>query len=156
MLYFLLTGLVLSIPAIEELPGGEFAAAIVDMASGEVLASTGEGLFLVGDGMPFAGVPCTVSLDEAVDSLSSLYSVSTDLSCLPASPEMGDGLTADVAGGWELHGWVDTGEGYRSFLLIARSKEGRDLGLVLLSRDLCCPGKADLAMMLLWNAAEGL
>jgi hypothetical protein len=68
---------------------------------------------------------------------------------------MGQGRAAEVAQGWELHGWVDTGVGYRNFLLIARSSDDTDIGLVLLSRGLCCPGKADLALMLLWQAMDG-
>ncbi len=55
-----------------------------------------------------------------------------------------------------LSGWVDSGENHKTFALIAISPEGRELGLILLSDDLCCEEKGDLAMMLLWEAAQQL
>ena len=157
MLLATVAGLFLSIPSIEELPGGEFGAVAVELSSCEILAWTLEGddLFHVGDGMPFPDAPCTVSLKEAMGFLYAAYLESPDLSSIPESPDLGEGRAADLAPGGGIHGWVDTGDGYRNFMIVARSGEGRDIGLILLSRELCCPGKADLALMLLWQAAEG-
>lgn len=157
MPYVLLAGLVLSIPAIEELPGGEFGAVAVDLQSCEILSWTleGDSLFYAGEGMPFPDVPCTVSLNEAMGFLCSVCADSPDLSNIPASPDMGEGRASELAHDQDILGWVDTGDGYRNFLLVARSRDGRDIGLVLMSRELCCPGKADLALMLLWQTVEG-
>jgi hypothetical protein len=157
MPYVLLAGLVFSIPAIEELPGGEFGAVAFDMQSCDILAWTlkGDSLFYAGEGMPFPDAPCTVSLREAMGFLCSACAGSPDLSDIPGSPDMGEGRASEVAQEWDLRGWVDTGEGYRNFLLVARSQDGRNIGLVLMSRELCCPGKADLALTLLWQTVEG-
>ncbi len=72
------------------------------------------------------------------------------------NPDMGDGQAASVAEGWDLYGWVDSGESHKTFVLIAISPEERELGLILLSADLCCEEKGDLAMMLLWETASQL
>ena len=70
------------------------------------------------------------------------------------NPDMGSGQASSIGEGWDLYGWVDSGEDHKTFALIAISPEGRELGFVLLSDDLCCEEKGDLAMMLLWEAAQ--
>ncbi len=223
-----------SIPSIEELSGGEFTAAVIDLETGDVLASTGSGIFPLDDPdlFMFAYVvelmqnnivsPDTiVGRDETLTdrlrrtfegnreaagramwavgleslstwvaasgmndtelhdvqllwagapetdpSLSSRQDVARALQIIhrgiymPAvieileSPDMGEGQAASVGEGWDLYGWVDSGENHKTFALIAISPEGRELGLILLSDDLCCEEKGDLAMMLLWEAAQ--
>ncbi len=99
-----------------------------------------------------------ISLDTAAHLLTYIYSQIDDpfFRLLISNPDMGDGQAAEVAEGWDLYGWVDAGESHKSFVLIARSPEGRNLGLVLLSSELCCESKGDLAMNLLWQEAQGL
>lgn len=155
MLCLLMTGLLAAIPAIEELPGGEFAAMAADLSAGSVLAFTGEGSYPVGEGFLRAAGPCTTTVKAAFSRLEGLYREGDGIGGMPAGPDLGDGQAAEVAPGWELYGWVDDGEGCRNFALVARSPSGRDIALVLLNRELCCPGKADLALMMLWRAAEG-
>jgi hypothetical protein len=70
------------------------------------------------------------------------------------APEMGDAQASTVAEGWDLYGWVDSGSQHKTFMLIARHPDGTDIGLILLSKDLCCEEKADLALMLMWEAVE--
>lgn len=72
------------------------------------------------------------------------------------NPDMGEGQASSIGEDWDLYGWVDSGEDHKTFALIAVSPEGRELGFILLSDDLCCEEKGDLAMMLLWEAAQGL
>ncbi|NOQ21307.1 MAG: hypothetical protein GQ565_01480 [Candidatus Aegiribacteria sp.] len=72
------------------------------------------------------------------------------------NPDMGEGQASGVGAGWDLYGWADSGENHKTFALIAISPEGRELGFILLSDDLCCNEKGDLAMMLLWEAAQQL
>lgn len=226
----------MAIPAIDELPGGDFAAAVMDMHTGEVLASTGSGVFPLDDPDIFMlayvvemmndgvmDLERIVGRDESIadrfrlglmgnreaagramwivgletlnswvaekgmsdtelhdiqllwegapvtePSMSSLADLLADLRIIYSGieissvryilgdPDMGDGQAAGVGEGWTLYGWVDSGEDHKTFALIARSASGRDLGLVLLSDDLCCEEKGDLAMMLLWNAAKEL
>lgn len=225
-----------SIPAIEELQGGEFAASVVDLQTGEVLLSTGSGLFPVDDpdifmlayvvelmrenivspdtivgrdetviqrlvrtfhgnreaagramwavgleslsawvaanGMTdtelhdiqllWAGAPETdPTMSSTGDIAGALQIIHSGMN-MPAvkeiieNPNMGDGQASSVAEGWDLYGWVDSGVDHKTFVLIAISPEGRELGFILLSDDLCCEEKGDLAMMLLWQAASQL
>lgn len=140
MLQLLMAGMVLSIPAIDSLPGGEFTAAVVDLETGRILASTG------GD---------DAALDCALTVLSFIY-CGVDIPAVRwmcSSPDLGEGQASSVAAGRDLYGLVEEGPEYRNFILIALSPSGRDLGLVLLSDELCCGGKADLALMLLWEEA---
>ena len=78
-----------------------------------------------------------------------------EISLLLESPDLGDGQASLVGDGAYLYGIVETGSDHRLFILLSR-REDPDLGLVLLDRNLCCPGKADLALMLLWDAATAL
>lgn len=140
MLSLLMAGLVLSIPAIDSLPGGEFTAAVVDLGTGRVLASTGEG---------------DPAMDTALTVLGFIYS-GVDIPAVRwiySRPDLGEGQASSVGEGWDLYGLVEEGPEYRNFILMALSPAGRDLGLVLLSDELCCGGKADLALMLLWEEA---
>lgn len=140
MLPLLLAGLVLSIPAIDRLPGGQFTAAVVDLETGRMLASTGED---------------DAAMDCALAVLGFIYS-GVDIPAVRwicSRPDLGEGQAASVGEGWDLYGLVEEGPGYRNFILMALSPSGRDLGLVLLSEELCCGGKADLALMLLWQEA---
>ena len=226
----------MAIPSIDELPGGEFAAAVMDMETGEVLASTGSGVFPLDDPdifmlayvvemmqegiitpetlvgrdetvadrmrMALSGnreaagrAMWTVGLEtlsawvaeagmgntelhdvqllwpgapETDPSLSTLQDVLAALRVIYSGidmtavrfiiedPEMGEGQASDVGEGCDLYGWVDAGAAHKTFILIARQPSGRDLGLVLLSDELCCEEKGDLAMMLLWQEAQGL
>jgi len=225
-----------SIPAIEELSGGEFAATVIDLQTGEVLTSTGGGSFPVDDPDIFMlayvvelmqdnsiSLDTIVGRDETIadrfrwafhgnreaagramwivglESLSAWVTASgmedTELhdiqffwpgapSANPSmsspqdiarvlqiihsgmnmlsvreileKPDMGDGQASSIAEGWDLYGWVDSGVDHKTFVLIAMSPEGRELGLILLCDDLCCEEKGDLAMMLLWQAAAQL
>ncbi|OPL19741.1 MAG: hypothetical protein AVO35_01840 [Candidatus Aegiribacteria sp. MLS_C] len=151
-----MTWLIAVIPAIDELPGGEFAAVAADLSSDSVLVFTGEGSYPVGKGFLRAAGPCTITVKAALSRLEGLYRDGEGIGGFPAGPDLGDGQAAEVAPGWELYGWVDAGEDHKTFALIARSPSGRDIALVLLNRRLCCPGKADLALMMLWRAAESL
>ncbi len=72
------------------------------------------------------------------------------------NPDMGEGQASSIGEGWDLYGWVDSGEDHKTFALIAISPEGRELGFILLCDDLCCEEKGDLAMMLLWEAVQEL
>lgn len=67
-------------------------------------------------------------------------------------PDMGEGQAAEVGSEWDLHGWVDEGTAHKTFILIAQGSGGNDFGLILLADELCCTGKADLAMLLLWES----
>jgi hypothetical protein len=223
-----------SIPAIDKLAGGEFAAAVIDLNTGNVLASTGSGSFplddpdlfmlaytvelmqnnvispdtIVGrdetmtdrfrrafDGnreaagramwavgleslsawvdangmedtelhdvqLQWAGAPETSpSMSTRQDVARALQIIHTGI-YMPAvieileNPDMGEGQASSIAENCDLYGWVDSGANHKTFVLIAISPEGRELGLVLLSKDLCCEEKGDLAMMLLWKAAQ--
>ncbi|MEN8207706.1 MAG: hypothetical protein ABFR50_00490 [Candidatus Fermentibacteria bacterium] len=225
-----------SIPAIEELTGGEFTASVIDLQTGEVLTSTGSGAFPLDDPDIFmlayvvelmqqdiVSPDAIVGREETVadrfrrafrgnreaagramwsvglESLSAwvasngmtdteLHDVQllwdgapeTDPSMstpedvaralriihsgmnmssvrdILENPQMGTGQASSIAEGWDLYGWVDSGASHKSFVLITVSPEGRELGLILLSKDLCCEEKGDLAMMLLWQAAAQL
>ena len=222
-----------SLSAIDDLEGGDFGAAVIDLNSGAVLASTGSGIYPINDpdvillayavelmqegvirpdtivgreetfsqmlSVAFQGnkeaaarAMWTIGLEslsswaaskgftdtelhdvqlewegapETEPSLSSLDDVTEALMIIhngmdmPAvreimgEPDMGEAQASSVGEGWDLYGWVDTGSEHKTFLMIARSPEGIDLGLVVLTRDLCCEQKGDLAMMLLWEAA---
>ena len=225
-----------SIPAIEELSGGEFAASVIDLQTGEVLLSTGNGSFPVDDpdifmlayvvelmqenivspdtivgrdetvtdrfqrafhgnreaagramwavgleslsawvaanGMAdtelhdiqllWAGAPetdPTMSSTEDIARALRIIHSGMDMSAVREIieyPDMGEGQASSIGEGWDLYGWVDSGENHKTFVLIAVSPEGRELGFILLCDDLCCEEKGDLAMMLLWQAAEQL
>jgi len=225
-----------SIPAIEELSGGSFAASVIDLRTGEVLISTGNGTFPVDDPDIFMlayvvellqdnniSLDTIVGRDETIadrfrwafhgnreaagramwivgleslsawvaasgmedtelhdiqflwpgapatnPSMSSWQDVTVALQIINTgmdipsvreileNPEMGEGQASSIGEGWDLYGWVDSGENHKTFILIAMSSEGRELGFILLSNDLCCEEKGDLAMMLLWEAAQEL
>jgi hypothetical protein len=225
-----------SIPSIDELAGGEFAAVIIDLETGDILSSTGNGSFPLDDpdifmlaytvelmqnnvvspdtivgrdetmvdrfrwafhgnreaagramwavgleslsawaaasGMEdtelhdiqlqWAGAPETnPSISTREDVARALRIVHSGLNMpgvveIIENPDMGEGQASAVAEGWDLYGWVDSGENHKTFALIAISPEGRELGFVLLSKDISCEEKGDLAMMLLWNAAGQL
>ncbi len=225
-----------SIPAIEELPGGEFAASVIDLQTGEVLLSTGSGTFPVNDpdifmlaytvellrenivspdtivgrdetfvdrfrrafhgnreaagramwavgleslsawvaanGMTdtelhdiqllWAGAPETdPSMSSTGDIAEALQIIHSGMNMsavrdIIENPDMGEGQASSIGEGWDLYGWVDSGENHKTFALIALSPEGRELGFILLCDDLCCEEKGDLAMMLLWDAAAQL
>lgn len=225
-----------SIPAIEELSGGEFSASVIDLETGMVLASTGSGSFPLDDpdifmlayvvelmqenivspdtivgrdetvaerfrrafhgnreaagramwtvgleslsawavarGMEdtelhdiqllWTGAPETdPSMSSGEDVIRALQIIHSGMN-MPAimdileNPDMGEGQASSVGEGWDLYGWVDSGHNHKTFVLIAISPGGRELGFVLLSDDLCCEEKGDLAMMLLWEAAQQL
>ncbi len=225
-----------SIPAIEELTGGEFAASVIDLQTGEVLLSTGSGSFPLDDpdifmlayvvelmqdnsillstevgrdetiadrfmwafhgnreaagramwivgleslsawvaasgmedtelhdiqllwpGAPAVN-PSMSSTDDVARALQIIHS-GMNMSAVTEileNPDMGEGQASSIAEGWDLYGLVDSGENHKSFVLIAVSPEGKKLGLIILSDDLCCEEKGDLAMMLLWDAAAQL
>ena len=170
---------ILPIPALEELPGIRLSALVIDLPSGNPVALSGEGVF------PF-DIPEVFILAHAidimrVDSVAFVMSqeIETVSSCTAEdvaralqiihsgmnmsvvmevleNPDMGEGQASSIAEGWDLYGWVDSGENHKSFVLIAISPDGRELGFILLSDDLCCEEKGDLAMMLLWEAASQL
>jgi len=223
-----------SIPSIEELQGGRFAAAAIDLETGGVLASTGNGSFPLDDPDLFI-LACTV--DRLQNSITSLDSIlrrdetpadrfwrvfhwnrdapgrimrtvcteslsawtetngmnNTELHCfqpltegaaavLPSmsttddvakalhiihsgldinavaaiieEPDLGEGQASAVAEGWELYGWVDAGESHKTYALITLSPEGRAVGLIVMTDELCCMGKSDLALMLLWEEVK--
>ncbi len=225
-----------SISDIENLSGGSFGAAVIDMNSGNVLASSGSGVFPVDDpdifllayaielmlegkldldtlvgrnitiadefkwafndsreaaaramwtiglesvsswvaskgmndtelhdiqleweGAP-AAYPSLSSLDDVTQTLRIIHS-GMDIPAVPEimeNPDMGSGQASSVGQGWDLYGWVDSGQDHKTYVLIAIAPDGRERGLVLLSKDLCCPEKGDLAMRLLWQASLGL
>lgn len=165
-----------SIPALCELPGIRLSALVIDLPSGKPLVLSGNGVF------PFE-IPEVFVLADAIDMLQvdsiakgtprdieTIFSSTADdiaralmiihsgmdipsVMEILENPDMGEGQASSVGEGWDLYGWVDSGEKRKSFALIAISPDGRELGLILLSDDLCCEEKGDLAMMLLWNAA---
>ncbi len=102
---------------------------------------------------PESGLPVSTSVSDAACALRLLFSGEEGRRAIPGPLDLGEGQAASVGYGWELSGWVDTGAEHRSFVLAAVSPEGRELGLLLLTDDLCCPGKSDLALLLLWTAA---
>ena len=165
-----------SIPAMEELRGIRYSAMIVDLSSGSSIAESGEGVFTfnIPEIFILASDIEMIPLDSLVPGY--LQETETESSCtavdvaramqiihtgmdrrevieLLEKPDMGEGQAASVGEGWELYGWVDSGEDHKTFALIAISPEGKELGFVLLSDDLCCEEKGDLAMLLLWQAA---
>lgn len=71
-----------------------------------------------------------------------------------ANPDMGEGQASFIEESCDLYGWVNSGTNHKTFVLIAMLPDGRELGFVLLSDDLCCEEKGDLAMMLLWQTAQ--
>lgn len=103
-------------------------------------------------GRVFSSVEDVTSALLLVHSGRDIPAVSTVMS----HPDLGAGQAASVGEGHALSGLVDSGDHHRTFMLIAEASSGRELGLVLLNRDLCCPGKGDLALMFLWNVAAGL
>lgn len=225
-----------SISDIENLSGGSFGAAVIDLNTGNVLASSGSGIFPVDDpdifllayaielmlegelapdtlvsrnititdefwwafhgsresaaramwtiglesvsswvaskgmndtelhdvqleweGAP-ASDPSLSSLEDVEQALRIIHS-GMDIPAVPEimeNPDMGSGQASSVGQGWDLCGWVDSGEDHKTYVLIAIAPDGRERGLVLLSKDLCCEEKGDLAMMLLWQASLGL
>ena len=170
---------IMPIPALEELPGIRLSALVIDLPSGNPVALSGEGVF------PF-DIPEVFILAHAIDMMrvdSVAFVMSQEIETVSSStvedvalalqiihsgmdmpsvleilenPDMGDGQASSVGEGWDLYGWVDSGESHKTYALIAISPEGRELGLILLSNDLCCEEKGDLAMMLLWEAAQQL
>ena len=168
-----------SIPAMEELPGIRFSALVIDLQTGNPVARSGAGEFSLNipeffilassiDTIP-ADSPVSVTPGEAesvpsctaVDVAAALQVIHSGMDTpevieLLEKPDMGDGQASSIAEGWDLYGWVDSGENHKSFVIIAISPEGRELGFILLSDDLCCEEKGDLAMMLLWQAASQL
>lgn len=223
-----------SIPSIDELADGEFAAAVIDLETGDLLASTGNGSFPLDDpdlfmlaytvelmqnniispdtivgrdetmverfrrafhgnreaagramwavgleslsawaaasGMEdtelhdiqlqWAGAPATSpTLSSRQDVARALQIIHSGMD-MPSvreileNPEMGEGQASSIEESCDLYGWVDSGENHKTFVLIAISPEGKELGLVLLCKDLCYEEKGDLAMMLLWEAAQ--
>jgi len=75
------------------------------------------------------------------------------VSRLLEDPYLGEGQASSVGDGFTLYGLVDQGEHHRSFFLFAVAEGYDPLGILLMNRDLCCPGKADLALMILWGQA---
>ncbi|MCD4775083.1 MAG: hypothetical protein K8S15_03415 [Candidatus Aegiribacteria sp.] len=71
-----------------------------------------------------------------------------------ANPDMGEGQASFIEESCDLYGWVDSGANHKTFVLIAVLPDGRELGFILLSDDLCCEEKGDLAMRLLWQTAQ--
>lgn len=166
-----------SLPALEELHGIRFSAIVIDLPSGRSIAQSGEGVFSFNipeifflasaiDTMQVdsPGPPQeteTISSSTAADVAAALQIIHSGMDRpevmeLLEKPDMGEGQASSVGEGWDLYGWVDSGENHKTFALIAISPEGRELGLILLSDDLCCEEKGDLAMMLLWEAAQQL
>lgn len=225
-----------SISDIENLSGGSFGAAVIDLNTGNILASYGSGIFPVDDpdifmlayavelmqsgavspdtiigrdetfadrfrtafhgnresaaramwsvglesisswvvskgmndtelhdiqleweGAP-AAYPSLSSLEDVAQALRIIHS-GMDIPAVPEimeNPDMGSGQASSVGQGWNLYGWVDTGVAHKTYILIAIAPDGRERGLILLSKDLCCEGKGELAMMLLWQASLGL
>ena len=165
-----------SIPAMEALPGIRFSALVIDLQTGNPVARSGAGefslnipeFFILADMMPAdslvpvipgeaESVPSCTAADVAV-ALQIIHSgIDTpEVIELLKNPDMGDGQASSIAEGWDLYGWVDSGVDHKTFVLIAVSPEGRELGFILLCDDLCCEEKGDLAMMLLWQAAARL
>ncbi len=53
-----------------------------------------------------------------------------------------------------LYGWFDETGSSRHIFLIVRKPSGEDYGIVILTENLCCPGKADLALSLIWDSLK--
>ena len=168
-----------SIPAMEELPGIRFSTLVIDLQTGSPLARSGEGVFSLNvpevfilasaiDTMPVNSLVLeppqeteSVSSYTADDVAAALQMIHSGMDRpevmeLLNKPDMGEGQASSVGEGWDLYGWVDSGVDHKTFVLIAVSPEGRELGFILLCDDLCCEEKGDLAMMLLWQAAARL
>jgi len=225
----------LSLAAVDNLEGGRFGAAVVDLRTGDILGSTGHGVYPLDDpepmllafavelmvsgdlppdsafgrsstiqnefwwafhqdkesaarlmwaigletlsawaaGQGFSGTelhdvqlewegapetaPSMTSLSDMVGALEIIAS-GMDIPAvreIMEDPDTGDGQAASVGQGWDLYGWVDGGADHKTYVLIAESPQGEMLGFVLLNDDLCCEEKADLALMLMWQAAVG-
>jgi hypothetical protein len=116
-----------------------------------------DGTHLVGTGSLES--PETISSSTAEDVAQALQIIHSGMNMRAVmeildNPDMGEGQASSIGEGWDLYGWVDSGEDHKTFALIAISPEGRELGFILLCDDLCCEEKGDLAMMLLWEAAQ--
>jgi hypothetical protein len=101
--------------------------------------------------------PSMTSLADLTDALKIIAS-GMDIPAvreIMADPDLGEGQAATVGEGWDLYGWVDVGTDHKTFMLIAESDGGERLGLILMSDDLCCEEKADLALLLMWQAVTG-
>jgi len=53
-----------------------------------------------------------------------------------------------------LYGWFDETGSSRHIFLIVRKPSGEDYGIVILTENLCCPGKADLALSIIWDSLK--
>ena len=102
-----------------------------------------------------AGGEILVSLDDAIIIAESMHAGlgNNAIHGLLEEPELGEGQASSVGEGFPLFGIIDQGTDHRSFFLLSLSGDESHLGLVLLNRDLCCPGKADLALMLMWTSS---
>ena len=101
--------------------------------------------------------PSMTSLADLTDALKIIAS-GMDIPAvreIMADPDLGEGQAAAVGEGWDLYGWVDAGTDHKTFMLIAESDGGERLGLILLCEGLCCEEKADLALLLMWQAVTG-
>ena len=108
------------------------------------------------DFFPSEAVRCSTSAEDVARALVIIHSCNH----LPFVRRALKGLAlpervGETARDWGMLGLTDSGVDHLAFALTAVSPRGEELAAVLLSRGLCCPGKAELALTLLLEAAEG-
>ncbi|MBD3277325.1 MAG: hypothetical protein GF388_03410 [Candidatus Aegiribacteria sp.] len=188
-----------SIPAIDELQGGDFSAVAMDIETGEFLLGTGSGTYPLASADVFflafnADMLQSGQIDvprepdmEALEAwitekglMDTEFFPSEAVRCSTSAEDVARALVMINSGrhlpfvrralkdfsiperveetfeGWGILGLADSGDDHLAFALIAVSPEENKMAAVLLSRSLCCPGKAELALTLLLEATEGL
>ncbi len=100
--------------------------------------------------------PNTINVEDAMAFLEIVYRNldNRDARRIGDNPPLSQGNREALGTSNTLYGWIDESGSSRHIFLIVRKPSGEDYGIVVLSSNLCCPGKADLALSIIWDSLK--
>lgn len=100
--------------------------------------------------------PNTITVDDALAFLGIVYRSleSRDVRRIGENPPLSQANRETLGVSNTIYGWFDETGSSRHIFLIVRKPSGEDYGMVILTENLCCPGKADQALGILWDSLK--
>jgi hypothetical protein len=100
--------------------------------------------------------PNTITVENAISFLGIFYGSIDQRSVrrIGDNPPLSQANRETLGVANTLYGWFDETGSWRHIFIIVRKPSGEDYGIVILTENLCCPGKADQALSIIWDALK--
>jgi hypothetical protein len=106
--------------------------------------------------IPYEPDPNYITVDDALSFLDIVYRNLDDRNVrrIGDNPPLSQTNRETLGVSNTLYGWFDETSSSRHIFLIVRKPSGEDYGIVILTENLCCPGKADMALDMIWSSLK--